>query len=245
MFSLDGMLEGTCRLPFGDDLPAGTVFTMALADNIVHAWDLAVATGQDATMPDEIVGAAGAGRRQPAHRAVPAARSSPSPSPSSAAPHASDRSSPSSAATPEVTSPPGRRLTSRPPGARTVHRSGPAHPLRWHRPAVERSVAGIEVEDVAGRGQCGGHAGRPLVHGLEVVLGDVAVAPQRRVAERADERRRITRRADATAPARAGAACSPRSRAGRRGSIPTGRPCPARARPARAVAALAAAVASS
>jgi uncharacterized protein (TIGR03086 family) len=54
VFSLDGTLDGTCRLPVGE-LPAGTVFTTALADNIVHAWDVAVATGQDATMPPDIV----------------------------------------------------------------------------------------------------------------------------------------------------------------------------------------------
>lgn len=55
VFSLDGSEEAMCRLP-GGDLPAGTVFTMALAENIVHAWDLAVATGQDPTMPAAVVG---------------------------------------------------------------------------------------------------------------------------------------------------------------------------------------------
>jgi uncharacterized protein (TIGR03086 family) len=54
VFSLDGTAGGTCHLPIGE-LPAGTVFTMALADNITHTWDLAVATGQDATIPDAIV----------------------------------------------------------------------------------------------------------------------------------------------------------------------------------------------
>jgi uncharacterized protein (TIGR03086 family) len=54
VFSLDGDLTGTCRLPVGE-LPAGTVFTMAIAENITHAWDLAVATGQDATMPTDVV----------------------------------------------------------------------------------------------------------------------------------------------------------------------------------------------
>jgi uncharacterized protein (TIGR03086 family) len=55
VFSLDGVQEGMCRLPVGE-LPAGSVFTMALADNIVHAWDLAVATGQNASMPAGVLG---------------------------------------------------------------------------------------------------------------------------------------------------------------------------------------------
>jgi uncharacterized protein (TIGR03086 family) len=54
VFSLDDDLTGTCKLPIGE-LPAGTVFTMAVAENITHGWDLAVATGQDAALPDHIV----------------------------------------------------------------------------------------------------------------------------------------------------------------------------------------------
>lgn len=54
VLSLDPSLAGTCRLPIGE-LPAGTVATMALADNLVHGWDLAVATGQDTTMPEGLV----------------------------------------------------------------------------------------------------------------------------------------------------------------------------------------------
>jgi uncharacterized protein (TIGR03086 family) len=54
VLSLDPDLEGTCELPVGE-LPATTVFTMALVDNIVHGWDLAVATDQDATIPPELI----------------------------------------------------------------------------------------------------------------------------------------------------------------------------------------------
>jgi uncharacterized protein (TIGR03086 family) len=54
VLSLDPDLEGTCELPVGE-LPAATVFTMALCDNIVHGWDLAVATGQNADIPDDLV----------------------------------------------------------------------------------------------------------------------------------------------------------------------------------------------
>jgi uncharacterized protein (TIGR03086 family) len=54
VFSLDVELTGTCHLPVGE-LPAGTVFTMAIAENITHTWDLAIATGQDAVMPDDVV----------------------------------------------------------------------------------------------------------------------------------------------------------------------------------------------
>jgi uncharacterized protein (TIGR03086 family) len=54
VLALDPSLAGICRLPIGE-LPAGTVFDMAMADNIVHGWDLAVATNQDTTIPDDLV----------------------------------------------------------------------------------------------------------------------------------------------------------------------------------------------
>jgi uncharacterized protein (TIGR03086 family) len=54
VFGLDPALEGTCRLPVGE-LPAHTAFTIALVENIVHGWDLAVATDQDTTIPDDLV----------------------------------------------------------------------------------------------------------------------------------------------------------------------------------------------
>jgi uncharacterized protein (TIGR03086 family) len=54
VLSLDRDLAGTCRLPVGE-LPATTVATTVLAENLVHGWDLAVATGQRATMPDTLV----------------------------------------------------------------------------------------------------------------------------------------------------------------------------------------------
>src|SRR5690606_988643 len=56
VLGLDPSLSGTCRLPLGD-LPAATVFSMALVDNIVHGWDLAVATNQDAVIPTELLDA--------------------------------------------------------------------------------------------------------------------------------------------------------------------------------------------
>ena len=56
VLSLDPDLSAVCDLPIGE-LPAGTVLNMALLDNIVHGWDLAVATGQDATIPEDLVAA--------------------------------------------------------------------------------------------------------------------------------------------------------------------------------------------
>jgi uncharacterized protein (TIGR03086 family) len=54
VLSLDPEMQGTCELPVGE-LPAGRVFTMALVDNIVHAWDLAFATDQDGTIPEDLL----------------------------------------------------------------------------------------------------------------------------------------------------------------------------------------------
>jgi uncharacterized protein (TIGR03086 family) len=56
VLGLDPSLSGTCHLPLGD-LPAATVFSMAVVDNIVHGWDLAVATNQDTMIPPELVDA--------------------------------------------------------------------------------------------------------------------------------------------------------------------------------------------
>jgi len=45
--------QGTA--PMGGPLPAPTVGGMALGELVVHGWDLARATGQDATWPDDAV----------------------------------------------------------------------------------------------------------------------------------------------------------------------------------------------
>lgn len=52
-WSAPGALEGTVSLPVGD-LPAEMALSIAFLDNLVHCWDLAVATGQDATLDPEL-----------------------------------------------------------------------------------------------------------------------------------------------------------------------------------------------
>ncbi len=47
-------LEGTVNPPFGET-PAGVFVGIALIDQIAHSWDLATATGQDATIPADLL----------------------------------------------------------------------------------------------------------------------------------------------------------------------------------------------
>ena len=43
-----GALEGNCRMPFGVEWPATTAAGINITDTLVHGWDLARATGQEA-----------------------------------------------------------------------------------------------------------------------------------------------------------------------------------------------------
>lgn len=52
-----GLLEKTLNLPFGE-MPAQVALSIFAADQITHGWDLAKATGQDATIPPELAKAA-------------------------------------------------------------------------------------------------------------------------------------------------------------------------------------------
>lgn len=48
-----GVMEGTVK-GSGGDVPAVVVLGIAFCDQLVHGWDLARATGQDATMPADL-----------------------------------------------------------------------------------------------------------------------------------------------------------------------------------------------
>lgn len=48
-----GAMEATLELPFGPT-PAAVAANLNLTDSLVHAWDLATATGQDGTIPDDL-----------------------------------------------------------------------------------------------------------------------------------------------------------------------------------------------
>jgi uncharacterized protein (TIGR03086 family) len=50
----EGALDGTWKMPFGE-LPAQMMVTIAFVEHLTHGWDLAKATGQDATIPDALV----------------------------------------------------------------------------------------------------------------------------------------------------------------------------------------------
>jgi uncharacterized protein (TIGR03086 family) len=55
-FSDPGLGQRTAELPFGT-VPAGMVPGIACFEQVVHGWDLARATGQDAAMPAAVVDA--------------------------------------------------------------------------------------------------------------------------------------------------------------------------------------------
>jgi uncharacterized protein (TIGR03086 family) len=56
-YSQPGVLEGTVKGSSGD-VPAMQILGIALCDQLIHGWDLAKATGQDATMPADLAAAA-------------------------------------------------------------------------------------------------------------------------------------------------------------------------------------------
>lgn len=52
-YAKPGALEGTVKSPNGD-IPAMQILGIAICDQLIHGWDLAKATGQDATMPPDL-----------------------------------------------------------------------------------------------------------------------------------------------------------------------------------------------
>lgn len=52
-YSQPGVLEATVKGSSGD-VPAMQILGIAFCDQLIHGWDLATATGQDATMPPEL-----------------------------------------------------------------------------------------------------------------------------------------------------------------------------------------------
>lgn len=54
-----GAAERTVHLSYGDD-SASSYLTQLFADHLIHAWDLAAATGADQRLPDELVAACAA-----------------------------------------------------------------------------------------------------------------------------------------------------------------------------------------
>ena len=50
----DGALDGTWKMPFGE-LPAQMMASIAFVEHVTHGWDLAKATGQDTTIPDDLL----------------------------------------------------------------------------------------------------------------------------------------------------------------------------------------------
>lgn len=56
-FGQPGALEGMIKGSSGD-VPAMQILGIAFCDQLIHGWDLAKATGQDATMPEDLATAA-------------------------------------------------------------------------------------------------------------------------------------------------------------------------------------------
>lgn len=55
-FADDGVLERTFRLPNGADVPGAQALGIALMEAVLHGWDIAKATGQQATIDPAIAG---------------------------------------------------------------------------------------------------------------------------------------------------------------------------------------------
>ena len=56
-FSDPGVMDGTVKGVAGD-VPAFMIVGIAVCDQLIHGWDLAVATGQDTAMPPDLAAAA-------------------------------------------------------------------------------------------------------------------------------------------------------------------------------------------
>jgi uncharacterized protein (TIGR03086 family) len=52
----DGASEVLLDTRLGE-MPAGVMYTIGMTDNLLHGWDLAVATGQDATIDPDLIAA--------------------------------------------------------------------------------------------------------------------------------------------------------------------------------------------
>jgi len=50
----DGVLDKPWKMPFGE-LPGQMMATIAFVEHVTHGWDLAKATGQDTTIPDNLL----------------------------------------------------------------------------------------------------------------------------------------------------------------------------------------------
>lgn len=55
--SAPGVLDRTCLSPLGFEWTVGQAVAGTFMDNLVHTWDLATATGQDATLDADLVAA--------------------------------------------------------------------------------------------------------------------------------------------------------------------------------------------
>lgn len=49
----EGVLDRTWKMPFGE-LPGQVMAGIAFMEHVTHGWDIAKATGQDATIPDDL-----------------------------------------------------------------------------------------------------------------------------------------------------------------------------------------------
>lgn len=50
----EGVLDRAWKMPFGE-LPGQMMASIAFVEHVTHGWDLAKATGQDTTIPDDLV----------------------------------------------------------------------------------------------------------------------------------------------------------------------------------------------
>jgi uncharacterized protein (TIGR03086 family) len=54
-FAAPGALDGTVAHPYVGEMPALQLLVFRIVDNVVHSWDLAVATGHDPAMRQPLV----------------------------------------------------------------------------------------------------------------------------------------------------------------------------------------------
>lgn len=58
LYAEPGVLQGMVNGAGGRQVPAAQVLGIAFCDHLLHGWDIATATGQDATIPDDLAQAA-------------------------------------------------------------------------------------------------------------------------------------------------------------------------------------------